>query len=106
MRAALRVHFFHITVRDTVVILEQGNLPHPRCPHCDTLVPRKDLNGHHTTTTQYAKGEERKRRWLAGDEMRDSAMRDFQAYGRPTAGLRQAYGRPTAGLRQAYGRPL
>ena len=27
---AIRVHFWHRHVRDTVVILEEGNLPHPR----------------------------------------------------------------------------
>ena len=31
-RAALRVNFFHRHVRDTVVILEEVNLTHPRCP--------------------------------------------------------------------------
>ena len=31
-RTAIRVHFLHRHVRDTVVILEEGNLPHPQCP--------------------------------------------------------------------------
>ena len=30
-RAAMRVHFLHRNVHDTVVILEEGNLPLPRC---------------------------------------------------------------------------
>ena len=30
-RAAMRVHFVHRHVHDTVVILEEGNLPLPRC---------------------------------------------------------------------------
>ena len=30
-RTAMRVHFLHRHVLDTVVILEEGNLPHPRC---------------------------------------------------------------------------
>ena len=29
-RSAMRVHFFHQPVWDIVVILEEGNLPHPR----------------------------------------------------------------------------
>ena len=29
---AIRVHFWHQHVQDTVVILEEGNLPHPWCP--------------------------------------------------------------------------
>ena len=28
-----------------MVILEEGNLPHPRCPLCDMLVPWRALNG-------------------------------------------------------------
>ena len=31
-RTAVRVHFMHWHVQDTAVILEEGNLPHPRCP--------------------------------------------------------------------------
>ena len=31
-RTAMRVHFVHRHVHDTVVILEEGNLPLPRCP--------------------------------------------------------------------------
>ena len=38
-RAAMRVHFLHWYVRDTVIILEEVNLPHPRCPRCDMLCP-------------------------------------------------------------------
>ena len=34
-RTAMRVHFVHRYVQDTVVMLEEGNLPHPRCPRCD-----------------------------------------------------------------------
>ena len=31
-RTLMRENFLHRHVRDTVVILEEGNLPHPRCP--------------------------------------------------------------------------
>ena len=31
-RTAMRVHFMHRHVLETVVILEEGNLPHPLCP--------------------------------------------------------------------------
>ena len=44
-RTTMRVHFWHRHVRDTVLILEEGNLPHPRCPLCDMLVLWKALNG-------------------------------------------------------------
>ena len=35
---AMRVHFWHRHVRDTVVILEEVNLPQPRFPICFMLV--------------------------------------------------------------------
>ena len=31
-RTAMRIHFCRRHVRDVVIILEEGNLPHPRCP--------------------------------------------------------------------------
>ena len=34
------VHFLHRHILDTMVILEEVNLPHPRCTQCDMLVPR------------------------------------------------------------------
>ena len=34
-RAAMRVHFVHRHVNDTVFILDEGNLPLTRCPRCD-----------------------------------------------------------------------
>ena len=51
-RTAMRVHFRHQHVRDTVVILEEGNLPHPRFPLCDMLVLWKSLNETHRLTAQ------------------------------------------------------
>ena len=79
----MRVHFLHRHVRDTVIILKEVNLPHPRCPWCEMLVPWKSLNGQHVTTAQCDKGVECKRRWLAAEEMRDITVRDFQGYSRP-----------------------
>ena len=64
-RAAMRVHFVHRHVHDTVVILEEGNLPLPRCPRCDLQVSRKALNRRHLGTSQCRTGTERKRRRLA-----------------------------------------
>ena len=55
-RKEMRVHFFHWHFRDNVVILEEGNLPHPSCPHCDMLVPWRDLNRWHLATSQCARG--------------------------------------------------
>ena len=80
-RTAIRVHFVHWHVQDTVVMLEEGNLPHPRCPRCDLQVPRKALNGRHLGTAQCKTGAERKRRRLAETETRENSERAFHAYG-------------------------
>ena len=66
----MRVNFWHRHVKDTVVILEEGNLPHPRLPLCGMLVPWKALNGTHRRTAQCNRGAERKRRQLATEEER------------------------------------
>ena len=75
----LRVNFFHRHVRDTMVILEEVNLPHPRCPRCDMMTPLKDLNIRHTTTAQCAKWSDQKQSCLTAEEMRESTARAFQA---------------------------
>ena len=64
-RTAIRVHFVHLHVHDTVVMLEEGNLPLPRCPRCNLQVSRKALNERHLVTIQCRTGTERKRRRLA-----------------------------------------
>ena len=82
-RTAMRIHFLHRHVRKTGIILEEGNLPHPRCPRCDMLVPWNSLKGRHVTIAQCAKGVEQKILRLVAEEMRESMVRSFQAYGRP-----------------------
>ena len=84
-RAAMRVQFLHRHVRYTIIIMEEGNLPHPRCPRCDMMVPWRDKNEWHVNTAHCAKGAERKRRRLAEEKMQERAERGFQAYGRPLA---------------------
>ena len=79
----MQVHFVHRHVHDTVVMLEEGNSPHPRCPMCDMQVPRKVLNGRHLGTAQCAKGAERKRRRLAETETKENLEQAFSAYGKP-----------------------
>ena len=49
----LRVQFAHRHVRDTIVILEEGNLPYPRCPMCDMFVSHNSLNSPHLATAFY-----------------------------------------------------
>ena len=82
-RTAIRVHFLKRHFLDTVVILEEGNFPHPRCARCDILVPRRALNGRQPSITQCARGEEQKRLWLAEAETRESYEQVFKAYGEP-----------------------
>ena len=79
-RTAMRVHFCRWHVRDVVIILEEGNLPHPRCPQCDMLVPWRSLNGRHKSTAMCRIGVEKKRRRLAEAEVRDSAEMAFEVY--------------------------
>ena len=55
-RTAMQMHFLHRHVLDTVVILEEGNLPRPRCTRCDMMFPRQALNGRHPATAQCARG--------------------------------------------------
>ena len=79
----MRMHFCSRHVRDIVIILEEGNLPHPRCSQCDMLVPWQALNGRHHATAMCRKGVERKRRRMAEAELRDSTERAFETYGKP-----------------------
>ena len=67
-RTTMRVHFVHRHVLDTVVILEEGKLPHPQCARCNMQVPWRALNRRHPVTEQCHKGAERKRRRLAEAE--------------------------------------
>ena len=60
----MRVHFLYLHVLDTVVIMDEGNLPHPRCTQCNIMVPRLAMNGRHPATAQFARGAERNRRRL------------------------------------------
>ena len=77
----MRVHLWRRHVRDVVIILEEGNLPHPRCPQCDMLVPWRSLNGRHKSIAMCRSGAEKKRRQLAEAEVRDSADMGFEVYG-------------------------
>ena len=60
----MRMHFCSRHFRYIVIILEEGNLPHPRCSQCDMLVPWPALNGKHHATVMCKKGAERKRRQM------------------------------------------
>ena len=82
-QTVMMANFWHRHVMDTVVILEEGNLPHPWCPLCEMLVTWKALNGTHRRTAQYTWGEKRRRQRSAAEEEREVTTRAFIAYGRP-----------------------
>ena len=77
------VNFIHRHARDTVIILEERNLPHPRCPRYDMMFPWRDMNRRHLATSQCTMGAERKRRWLAEEELQESSEKVFQVYCNP-----------------------
>ena len=70
----------HRHVYDTVVILEEGNLPLPRCPRCDLQVSRRALNGRHLGTSQCRTGAESKIQRLTAAEGGAATERAFNAY--------------------------
>ena len=78
----MRVHFWRRHVWDIVIIMEEGNLPHPRCSRCDMLVPWRSLNGKHKSTAVCRSGLERERRRLAETEIRESTEMAFEVYGK------------------------
>ena len=80
-RTAMQVHFWRRHVRDIVIILEEGNLPHPRCTNCDMFFPWRALNGRHKSIEMCRRGADKKRRRLAESEVRDSAGVAFEVYG-------------------------
>ena len=82
-RTAMQMHFCNRHVQYIVIILEEENLPHPRCSQCDILVPCRELNGRRHATAMCKKGVERKRRRMVEAELRDITERFFEAYGKP-----------------------
>ena len=79
-RTAMRVHFWRRHVRDIVIILKEGNLPHPRFPRCEMFVPWRSLNGSNKSKEMCRGGADKKRRRLAEAEVRDSAEMAFEVY--------------------------
>ena len=77
----IQIHFAHRHARDTIVILEKGNRPYPRCPKCDMFVLHKALNGRHLTAAFCRRGDERKWRRLAEEEARAGGEGAITAYG-------------------------
>ena len=81
-RAEMKMHLCNWHVREILIILEEGNLPHPRCSRCDMLVPWRALNGKHHDTAMCRSGAEQKRRRMAEIELGESTEMAFEAYGK------------------------
>ena len=82
-RTNLRINFLHCHVRYTIVILEEGNCPHPHCPACDMSIPWSALNRRHPSLDLYARENDRKRRILAEEEVRVGATMALWDYDWP-----------------------
>ena len=82
-RTNLRVQFSQRHVRETIVILEEGNRPYPRFPKCVMFMSHKAFNGRHLSTDFCRRGEERKRRRLAEEEAQAVKVRAITTYGNP-----------------------
>ena len=78
-QTAMRMNFCSRNVRDIVIILEEGNLPHPRCSRCDMLVLWRVLNRRHHDTAMCRKGAEQKQRRMKETELRKSTERAFKS---------------------------
>ena len=66
-----------------MVMLKEGNFPHPRCARCNMQIPQRSLNVRHLGTVQCLKGAERKIRRLVEKETRENSERVLEAYGAP-----------------------
>ena len=67
----------------TIVILEEGNQPYPRCPQCDIFLSQKALNGQNLSKDFFLQVTERKRYHLAEEEAREEAEALIKSYGTP-----------------------
>ena len=75
------MHSVHSQVWDTVFILEEGKLSHPRCPLCEILLLWAPLNGRHLNTVLCSKGSERKCHRLAVEADQEVMETQFRVYG-------------------------
>ena len=65
------------------MILEEGNRPNPRCPHCDVFVSHKAINDQHMVKNFCWRGSERKRRCLAEENSRSGNETAITSSGTP-----------------------
>ena len=74
-------------MQDTIVILEEINLPHLHNPECDVFVLWKALNSLHLNMYLYARGGDRKCCGLAEEETQTGSVIDFQSYDHPLSNV-------------------
>ena len=67
-------------MRDTVIIVEEDNLPHPRFPQCYILFMWEGLNKQDPTTSQCDKGVYMNRNMLETEETQAGTERYFRVY--------------------------
>ena len=77
------VHFYQQHPWNSMVVLEEGNQPHPWYPQCDMFVPQETLNQAPPTSEMFRRGTERKRQRPVVDETEERTGRVFLAYGTP-----------------------
>ena len=65
------MNFAHRHPRDSIVILEEGNQPHPRRPQCDMFVLHEALNRVHPTSEMCRSRTERKRQMMVVEEIKE-----------------------------------
>ena len=70
-RTNLRAHFSHQHPWGSIVILEEVNQPHNRCPQFDMFFPQEALNWAHPPPAMCRRGLERKLRRLVVVETKD-----------------------------------
>ena len=79
-RTGVRVYLLNRNMWDTVIIVEEVNLPHPGFNFCEMLLLWAVLNGCHPNTTKCTKGVGRKWNKMSVEEIQESTEQYFRAY--------------------------
>ena len=79
----LRIHFVQYHMQGKIVILEEGNDPHPCCPACGMFIPWVAMKNSNPTTAIYTQGDNRKQQWLSEEEEWAGSATVFRYYGKP-----------------------
>ena len=76
----LRVNFSHQHSQDSIVILEEGNQPHPRCLQFEIFFPQEALNW--VTSDMCWHGSKKEQRIMVVAEVEKCMGGGFSAYGK------------------------